>query len=67
MTERPFSDHRAAALALLNGTHRLSRKAGQFLGQLTVDTTPMSEAQADWLAKLLDRASLPPMAEGGAA
>ncbi|ROT96499.1 hypothetical protein EB810_00585 [Altererythrobacter sp. FM1] len=67
MTERRFSDHRAAALALLNGTSRLSRKAGQFLGQLAVDPTPMSEAQADWLAKLLDRAGLPPMAEGGAA
>lgn len=66
MTERPFTDHRAAALALLNGNHRLSRKAGQFLGQLAVDSTPMSEAQADWLAKLLDRAGLPPMAEGGA-
>ena len=66
MTERPFPDHRAAALALLNGTSRLSRKAGQFLGQLAVDSTPMSEAQADWLAKLLDRAGLPPLAEGGA-
>lgn len=66
MTERPFSDHRAAALALLYSTSRLSRKAGQFLGQLAVDSTPMSEAQADWLAKLLDRAGLPPMAEGGA-
>ena len=66
MTERPFPDHRAAALALLNGNYRLSRKAGQFLGQLVVDSKPMSEAQADWLAKLLDRAGLPPMAEGGA-
>ncbi|MFM7011185.1 MAG: hypothetical protein ACKO0Z_17985 [Betaproteobacteria bacterium] len=66
MTERPFPDHRAAALALLDGNHRLSRKAGQFLGQLAVDKTPMSQAQADWLAKLLDRAGLPPMAEGGA-
>ncbi len=66
MTERPFSDHRAAALALLNGTSRLSRKAGQFLGQLAVDPSPMSEAQADWLRKLLDRAGLPPVTEGGA-
>lgn len=66
MTERPFPDHRQAALALLNGNHRLSRKAGQFLGQLAVDLSPMSEAQADWLAKLLDRAGLPPLAEGGA-
>lgn len=66
MTDRPFPDHRAAALALLTGNHRLSRKAGQFLGQLAVESMPMSEAQADWLAKLLDRAGLPPMAEGGA-
>ena len=67
MTERPFPDHRQAALALLTGNHRLSRKAGQFLGQLAVDPTQMSEAQANWLGKLLDRAGLPPMAEGGAA
>jgi hypothetical protein len=66
MTDRPFTNHRDAALALLNGNYRLSRKAGQFLGQLAVDTSPMSEAQADWLGKLLDRAGLPPMAEGGA-
>lgn len=62
----PFLDQRAAALALLNGSSRLSRKAGQFLGQLAVDSTPMSNAQADWLAKLLDRAGLPPLAAGGA-
>ena len=67
MTDRPIPNHRQAALALLNGNHRLSRKAGQFLGQLAVDSTPMSEAQADWLGKLLDRAGLPPKAEGGAA
>jgi hypothetical protein len=66
MTKPPFRTHREAALALLNGNHRLSRKAGQFLGQLAVDATPMSEAQADWLAKLLERAGLPPFAEGGA-
>jgi len=66
MIEQPFTNHRDAALALLNGNYRLSRKAGQFLGQLVVDTSPMSEAQADWLAKLLDRAGLPPLAEGGA-
>lgn len=67
MTDHPFPDHRAAALSLLNGTSRLSRKAGQFLGQLAVDPSPMSEAQADWLSKLLDRAGLPPLAEGGVA
>ena len=66
MTERTFTTHRVAALALLYGNYRLSRKAGQFLGQLAVDPSPMSEAQADWLAKLLIKAGLPQMAEGGA-
>ena len=66
MTDSAFPDHRQAALALLTSTSRLSRKAGQFLGQLAVDPSPMSEAQADWLGKLLDRAGLPPLAEGGA-
>lgn len=63
MIDRPFPDHRQAALALLNGSSRLSRNAGQFLGQLAVDSTPLSEAQTDWLGKLLDRAGLPPMTE----
>ena len=67
MTERTFPDHRAAALALLNGDYRLSRKAGQFLGQLAVDPSPMSKSQADWLTILLNRAGLPPLAERGAA
>lgn len=64
MTDRAFPDHRQAALALLCGNHRLSRKAGQFLGQLAVDPSPISEAQAHWLGKLLDRAGLPSLAEG---
>jgi hypothetical protein len=66
MTDRSFPNPKQAALALLNGEQKLSRKAGQFLGQLAVDPSPMSEAQSAWLAKLLDRAGLPPLAEGGA-
>ena len=66
MTDRHFPNPRQAALALLNAEQKLSLKAGQFLGQLAVNPAPMSEAQADWLAKLLDRAGLPPLAEGGA-
>lgn len=66
MTERPFPNHRAAALALLNGGYRLSRKAGQFLGQLAVDPSPLSPAQADWLRNLLERAGLTQLADGGA-
>ena len=65
MTDKTFLNHRQAALALLNDDQRQSRKAGQFLGQLAVDTSPMSKAQADWLAKLLERSGLPPLAEGG--
>lgn len=60
-----FTSHRDAALALLTDNHRLSRKAGSFLGQLAVDPLPMSEAQAAWLDKLLERAGLPPLEGGG--
>lgn len=67
MTDAPYLTHREAALALLNGKCRLNRRSGQFLGQLAVDASPMSEAQANWLAKLLERAGLPEMAEGEAA
>ena len=66
MTDKPFPNHRLAALALLNLGQRLSRKAGQFLGQLAVDSSPMSELQAEWLATLLERADLPPLEKGGA-
>ena len=66
MTNRPYSNHRQAALAMLTGDYRLSRKEGQFLGQIAVDDSPLSARQAEWLAKLLDRAGLPPLAEGGA-
>ena len=61
----PFLSPREAALALLNGEARLSRKAGSFCGQLAVDPTPMSPAQRGWLGTLLDRAGLPPINDGG--
>jgi hypothetical protein len=61
--DRPFPDHRLAALALLNGNDRLTRKEGGFLGNLAVDPTPLSAKQADWLGRLLSRADLPSMAE----
>ena len=66
MTEQPFPNHRAAALALLNLGTRLSRKAGQFLGQISVDPSPLSDAQAHWLDSLLEKAGLPPLETGGA-
>lgn len=64
-SDEPFSDHRDAALALLNGRYRLTQRAGRFLGQLAVDPSQMSKKQAGWLENLLDRAGLPPMTKGG--
>jgi hypothetical protein len=60
----PFGSARQAALALLTGETRLTRKAGQFLGQLAVDPAPLSERQAQWLAALLERARLPAFEAG---
>jgi hypothetical protein len=61
----PFTAPKAAALALLNSDVRLTRKAGSFLGQTVADPAPLSQAQAEWLATLLDRAGLPPLEGGG--
>jgi hypothetical protein len=61
----PFIDPRAAALALLTSDATLTRKAGSFLGQTVADPAPLSAAQREWLDKLLDRAGLPALAEGG--
>ena len=55
----PFENHRDAAIALLSGEYRLTRKAGQFLGQIAVDPQPLTELQAGWVAKLLKQAKLP--------
>jgi hypothetical protein len=60
----PFANQRDAALALLQSDTRLTRKAGSFLGQLAVDSNPMTDAQAEWLGNLLERAGLPPLVEG---
>jgi hypothetical protein len=60
-----FDTQRAAALALLHKGERLSRKAGSFLGQISVDPTPLTPAQREWLDTLLERAGLPPLAESG--
>jgi len=55
----PFCSAREAALALLSSDARLTRKAGSFLGQCIADPAPLSQAQADWLSTLLERADLP--------
>ncbi len=56
-----FTNHREAALALLNSGCRLTRSAGQFLGQCAVDCSELTEKQANWLGKLLDKHGLPPL------
>jgi hypothetical protein len=60
----PFLTHRDAALALLNGDSRLTYKGGQFLGGISVNPTPLTDAQREWLDTLLHRAGLPPLVEG---
>jgi hypothetical protein len=59
----PFRTPRDAVLALLNSGAPLTRKAGSFCGQTAVDPAPLTPAQSSWLATLLDRAGLPPLAE----
>jgi hypothetical protein len=63
--DRPFTSHRQAALALLNRCPNLSHKEASFLGHVCV-ADALSDKQRDWLAKLLERHGLPPLAEGGA-
>lgn len=62
---KAFPDCRSAGLALLNSGTKLTRKAGLFIGQIVADPGPLSAAQADWLATLLERAGLPPLSNGG--
>jgi hypothetical protein len=57
-----FETQSDAALALLTGGSKLTRRAGSFLGQLVVDPTPMTEPQRQWLSTLLERAGLPSLA-----
>lgn len=63
----PFTDHRAAAMAVLTSGVALRRNEGQFLGGLAFDLNPMTEKQSNWLSILLDRHGLPPLVEGESA
>ena len=65
MTDRPFTHHRAAALALLNQCTDLPHKTAGFLGHVAVAVT-LSAKQLDWLQKLLSRYGFSPLAEEGA-
>lgn len=63
---KSFPDHRAAALALLGQCEDLPHKTAGFLGHVCVAPI-LSDRQREWLVKLLDRAGLPQLADGGAA
>jgi hypothetical protein len=61
----------AAAFELLrlhrSGDFVLTRKAGQFCGQVVAaGDEPLTEAQARWLAQLMDKAGLPEFSIGDA-
>lgn len=58
-----FPERRALALALLNKGEGLTRKAGQFLGQIAVDPFALTDKQSDWLLALAERAGLSDMTE----
>jgi hypothetical protein len=64
MSDGPFTHHRNAALALLNGRPKLAHKEAGFLGHVAVagDVTPR---QREWLLRLLSRHGLPSLADGG--
>lgn len=53
-----YETRREMSLAILTKGERLTRRSGSFLGQLIVDPTPMTEAQADWFRQLAERAGL---------
>ena len=58
---------RGAAMLLLTSGIGPTRRGGSFLGQCVVDPTPLTEAQTEWLGKLLDRAGYPRLDAGGEA
>lgn len=58
-----FEKRRDLAFSILTKGERLTRRSGSFLGQLIVDPTPMTEAQAKWFDQLVERAGLPEAGE----
>ena len=60
-------EQRAALRLLTHHAETLNARSAQFLGQMVVNRNPMSEKQAGWFAKLLERAGLPPVPQEGGA
>lgn len=49
---------RSLALALLNGGVGITRRSGQFLGQLVGEPSTLSAKQFEWLSALAERGGL---------
>lgn len=62
-----FETRRAAALALLIANDPpISRRGGQFLGQIAVENMSLTPAQLKWFGQLLERGGVDPLGNGGA-
>lgn len=55
---------RALLTAAWRGDARLTPKAAQFAGQVSVTGEPLSDRQLEWLGTLLDRNGLDPIGGG---
>lgn len=67
ITGEAYPTVQVAALALLSGRLGLNNAAGVFLADCVVDPKPLTPELMDYIALLLERAGMPPLAEGGAA
>ena len=61
----PFHTHADAAIALITAGRPLRSREGQFLGGIAFNAEPLTTKQFNWLAILLERHGLPPLADGG--
>lgn len=62
-TQLPFDSPREAALALLAGSDRWSRKAAGFLGHMAVIKRQLTAREKAWLEDMLLKAGYPPFTE----
>jgi hypothetical protein len=66
---RAFANPADAGFSLImahrEGRFTLTDRSGSFCGQLVAGMPYLSDKQKSWLATLLSRAALPPLADGG--
>jgi hypothetical protein len=66
LSAQPFADPRDAARALFVAGADLDWRSGQFAGGIAYADRPLTDRQLRWLAALLSKAGLPPLAGGNA-